>query len=168
MVTLVGRYNAASCRQSVITCLFNLRNPSSTGSLHLGHPELRTKMSFLLAPFYLPVPLFSPRFFSCLCRGGRGGGFSCGRHSQSSPLLSSPLGGQVMDDLGPRRVLMQQRFHASRTLVKHGLAAFFTHRPRTVAQAQDRCRFIYRRVWRIIVFFFFFLLSKEKEPRQDP
>lgn len=43
--------------------------------------------------------------------------------------LSSPLGGQVMDDLGPRRVLMEQRFHASRTLVKHGLAAFFTHRP---------------------------------------
>lgn len=86
----------------------------------------------------------------------------------SSSLLSSPLGGQVMDDLGPRRVLMEQRFHASRALVKHGLAAFFTHRPRTVAQAQDRCRFIYRRVWRIIVFFFFFLLSKEKEPRQDP
>lgn len=31
MVTLVGRYNVASCRQSVITCLFNLQNPSSTG-----------------------------------------------------------------------------------------------------------------------------------------
>lgn len=139
MVTLVGRYNAASCRQSVITCLFNLRNPSSTGSLPLerpGHPELRTKMSFLLAPFFsLPrrppysLPRFSPR--SCLSRRRRRRILV--RAPQS---ILSPLGGQVMDDLGPRRVLMEQRFHASRTLVKHGLAAFFTHRPeRELARA---------------------------------
>lgn len=158
MVTLVGRYNAASCRQSVITCLFNLRNPSSTGSLPLerpGHPELRTKMSFLLAPFSSPPP---PLFSSTLSSILRSPVFVEEEEEEEDDpragatvnplllcpplLLCSPLGGQVMDDLGPRRVLMEQRFHASRALVKHGLAAFFTHRPvattarpRTVAEA---------------------------------
>lgn len=72
MVTLVGRYNVASCRQSVITCLFNLQNPSSTGSAPQApratpsFAKQRCRFFFLLfrpsSPF--PLPLFVPLSFT--------------------------------------------------------------------------------------------------------
>lgn len=135
MVTLLGRYNVASCRQSVITCLFNLQNPSSTGSppraarhpgppRPTGPPRASPNKDVLSSCSFFPAPSSSNHHSasSFLLRAS-----PCPRAAGRRGSMGARLA--VMDDLGPRRVLMERRFHASQGLVKHGLAAFFTQGP---------------------------------------
>lgn len=70
-------------------------------------------MSLLLSPFVSSV------LFRCLSHDSFLRSFSWVQHDPWAP--QPP----VMDDLGPRRVLMELRFHASQHLVEHGLAGLF-------------------------------------------